>query len=115
MRRVISITAVFVFVMWILPLGVFVVPSQEKAFCDGQRAICLCSHITKSKDASAVKTIAKGNAVTPKESSGFSSSHYEGSFTSLNIRNTKANRPLVRESSLYDLLVSCPVEHIPKV
>lgn len=33
-----------VFVLWLLPLGVFIKPAQEKTACGGQRAICLCSH-----------------------------------------------------------------------
>ena len=30
------------FILWVLPLGVFIKPSQEKLACDGQRAMCMC-------------------------------------------------------------------------
>lgn len=42
-KAVLTLTA-FVFFVWLLPLGIFIKPSQEKIACGGQRAICLCSH-----------------------------------------------------------------------
>jgi hypothetical protein len=33
----------FLFLIWLLPLGVFIKPSQEKIACAGQRAVCMCS------------------------------------------------------------------------
>ncbi len=42
-----SLIAILFFI-WILPLGFFIKPSQEKMACNGQRAICLCTH-TKAK------------------------------------------------------------------
>lgn len=52
MQRTLSLTVLAIFFIWILPLGAFIKPSQEKKVCNGQRAICLCSHliIAKQKD-----------------------------------------------------------------
>ena len=56
MPRLISALVLLIFFIWILPLGVFIKPSQEEKACNGQRAICLCSHlIAKQKDARVAK------------------------------------------------------------
>ncbi len=44
MRKIIFSITALVFLIWILPLGIFIKPSQEKVACNGQRAICLCTH-----------------------------------------------------------------------
>lgn len=44
MRNVVLLSVAFSFFIWILPLGVFIKPAQEKLACDGQRAVCMCSH-----------------------------------------------------------------------
>ena len=49
MRRLILSLTIVLFFIWLLPLGIFIKPSQEKIACDGQRAICMCSvHIMKA-------------------------------------------------------------------
>jgi hypothetical protein len=47
-RFLISLSLSLIFFTWLLPLGVFIKPAQEKMACGGQRAICLC-HQTISK------------------------------------------------------------------
>jgi hypothetical protein len=114
MRRLVSSILMFVFVSWLLPLGVFIKPSQEKIFCGGQRAICLCSHMkTKNKNAEAVKTIAKTNTGAQKEESSGSSHHYD---VLLRLASSAQNAAaqFTRPAFLYQILVSRPVEHIPK-
>lgn len=44
------ITASFLFiavVLWLMPLGAFIKPSQEKTACDGKRAFHMCSMMGK--------------------------------------------------------------------
>jgi hypothetical protein len=115
MPRLTSIILVLVFLTWILPLGVFIAPSKEKLFCDGQRAVCLCSHMAgKHKHPSEPsKTIAKGEASAQKEHSGFSSSHYDAASASGG-NNAQAFLYFSRHKNLYSLLVSFPVDHVPK-
>jgi hypothetical protein len=48
MRRALATFLLLGFVLWILPLGFFIKPSQEKIACDGQRAICMCHVMIKS-------------------------------------------------------------------
>ncbi len=42
MRHLIAFLTFVLFFIWLLPLGIFIKPSQEKVACDGQRAICMC-------------------------------------------------------------------------
>lgn len=43
MQRAVSSLLVIFFIIWILPLGCFIKPSQQKKFCDGQRGMCMCT------------------------------------------------------------------------
>lgn len=73
LKRCFSFFTVLLFFIWILPLGVFIKPSQEKQACDGQRAICLCSHLLAKQAAKAAGKILLKNGAsssTQKESSG---------------------------------------------
>ena len=42
MKRIFPLFLLISFILWILPLGVFIKPSLEKLACDGQRAMCMC-------------------------------------------------------------------------
>jgi hypothetical protein len=42
MKRALSLFLLVSFILWVLPLGVFIKPCQEKLLCDGQRAMCMC-------------------------------------------------------------------------
>jgi len=42
MKHILTALTLIVFMAWLLPLGIYIKPSQEKIACDGQRAICLC-------------------------------------------------------------------------
>ena len=58
MQRAVSSLLVIFFILWILPLGYFIKPSQEKVACDGQRAFCMCCcHIFKKTSNTAVKVV----------------------------------------------------------
>jgi len=54
-RRLISSLTFVLFFIWLLPLGIFIKPSQEKVVCDGQRAICMCHAFVPKASASAVE------------------------------------------------------------
>ena len=43
MRRSLSLFSLVGFCLWMLPLGAFIKPSQEKTACDGKRAFHMCS------------------------------------------------------------------------
>jgi hypothetical protein len=49
MHHAVCLISILLFISWILPLGIFIKPSQEKMACNGRRAICMCSHMRVSK------------------------------------------------------------------
>jgi hypothetical protein len=42
MKRLLASLLLLGFILWVLPLGYFIKPSQEKSICDGQRGLCMC-------------------------------------------------------------------------
>ncbi len=44
MKHFVGFFTIALFFLWLLPLGIFIKPAQEKIACGGKRAICLCSH-----------------------------------------------------------------------
>ncbi|MCA9401255.1 MAG: hypothetical protein KC713_06485 [Candidatus Omnitrophica bacterium] len=44
-HKTLDITILVIFLIWILPLGIFIKPDMEKKACNGRRAICLCRHL----------------------------------------------------------------------
>jgi hypothetical protein len=116
MQRTISIFLSCVFLLWLLPLGVFISPSKEKLLCDGQRAVCLCSHASsvKAKNEDAGKTMVKAVSPAQKESSSSSGNFYLAPRSQNNVQYvTRAF--FLRHKNFYNLVVSKPVEHVPKV
>ncbi|MDE1920853.1 MAG: hypothetical protein KGJ09_02425 [Candidatus Omnitrophica bacterium] len=69
------------FVLWIMPLGYFIKPSEQKLFCGGQRAMCMCSiFLPKAPDKAmehgvVLKTGASNNKENMGGSNYFVSSH----------------------------------------
>lgn len=43
MRKLVALFSAACVFLWILPLGAFIRPSQEKTACDGKRAFHMCS------------------------------------------------------------------------
>ncbi len=116
MRRFIGFLTVLLFFIWILPLGIFIKPSQEKVACDGQRAICLCSHLIAKQEAkNAGKTIYKGSGAAQKEQNGpGGSSHHFLVAQKKNQINRQLSLYHQQQSFLYSLLVVRSIEHVPK-
>lgn len=42
MKPLVSLLSITLFILWILPLGFFIKPNQEKTACGGLRAVCMC-------------------------------------------------------------------------
>lgn len=115
MRRLITVSLIVIFMLWLIPLGIFIAPSEEKLFCDGQRAICMCSHHTTSmgKSNDTGKTIVKASAAPQKESSS-SANHYSLTLNDINFKDSRSAAYFLRHKNLYSLFVCKPVEHVPK-
>jgi hypothetical protein len=115
MLRLRNILVVIVFVLWILPLGVFIKPTDEKKVCGGQRAICLCSHIIKGKDDRSKKIILAHPPSPEKENAP--SGGNNGQFLAVNVNNPNpllSAKLLHHTPNLYSLIVCKSIEHVPK-
>ncbi len=77
MRRILTSLILVVFVIWLLPLGIFIKPAQEKMACNGQRAVCLCTNLLKKAQAKGfVASTVVRNTSSQKEFSSGGASHY---------------------------------------
>lgn len=79
MRFSISSLTIFLFFIWILPLGFFIKPAQEAKACGGQRAICLCSKTeakVKTSAASAYGFQKSGVSANKEAGSSGGGGHY---------------------------------------
>jgi hypothetical protein len=114
MKRFLSFCISFVFFVWILPLGIFVRPSQEKEFCSGARAICLCTHlVAKVKDKGLMKKlISQSSAPVKEEGQGYSHHFLLSQIESLLKSPTIASTNLQRIA--YKLLLVRSLDPVPK-
>jgi len=116
MLRLRNIFILAAFVLWILPLGVFIKASDEKKVCAGKRAICLCTKVVKAQTNEGKKIVLAHPAGFPKENSapGGNASHFLAA--SFQQQHSLTGLVLSRhDSSQYSFLLAKPVEHVPKV
>ena len=71
MKQLLILFLLISFILWVLPLGVFIKPSLQKLACDGQRAICMCHAMLPKASAKAMDagSSLKAGAVPAKENS----------------------------------------------
>ncbi len=115
MVKFISIVVSIEFLLWLIPLGAFIDPAKEGWVCGGQRAICLCSLVAKSHGRHSAAISFKTNPQTQKEKLNPSSNHYLVLSRGMNFKNIQESFSLNEDSTLYHLLVSRTVEHVPKI
>ena len=117
MLQTIASLITILFFIWILPLGFFIKPSQEKLACNGQRAICLCSHTLakeKAEDKGRFNYKAPTNGQKEANASGGASHHY----VVVNNDFLPAQQLAFYHhelTSLYSLLLITSIEHVPLV
>jgi len=103
------------FLIWILPLGVFIRPSDAKKFCDGQRPVCLCPKLLAKKKSPQVKLVAAQHAGVEKEASSPSGGgHYYLAAGKSGISGPLLSKYFQETSSLYSFVVPRSIEHVPK-
>jgi len=88
MRQVLTSFLAFSFILWILPLGVFIKPCQEKLACDGQRAMCMCRiGVPKSPDKpmEAGISLKAGTSTAKENSSGGGAGYFVSAKPSVNL------------------------------
>ncbi|MFA5117446.1 MAG: hypothetical protein WC695_01180 [Candidatus Omnitrophota bacterium] len=116
--RLSVVALIFLFFIWILPLGVFIKPSQEKLVCGGQRAICLCgSRPGQTKTAPTQQRGCLQIKVTTSEEDGVSGSGAGNYYLAANLSGGESLNAFTFEHStnvpyLEPFLKS--IEHVPK-
>lgn len=102
------------FILWIVPLGVFIKAADEKKVCGGQRAMCLCSHTTQGHKDAAKKIIVNYPSGTEKEtsSSGGGENFLAAQFSNKCILS--AFNFFFCTPNLYSFVIAKSVEHVPK-
>lgn len=115
MRRIISTLMAFLFFIWILPLGAFIRPEKEEKACNGQRAICLCSHLlAKHRPQQVASSVLKSGAGAAQKESTGPASHFFLSPDNIIRLSVNENIFFSDDILLYISAVLRPVEHIPK-
>ena len=106
---------ILIFFIWILPLGVFIRPSDAKKFCDGQRPVCLCAHLLAKQKSSPAKLAAAKHAGVEKEaSSAGGGGNYYLAVGKSGISGLLLSKYFQETSSLYSLVVPRSIDHVPK-
>ncbi len=106
------------FILWILPLGFFIKPAQEKTACGGQRAVCMCSHDYAKADTKPINGFQfKAQSNSSKETAPFGGGA-GNLYLAVNVFSQTAQPVLALNDQLF-LAYRNPslksIEHIPKV
>ena len=117
MQRAVSSLLVIFFILWILPLGYFIKPSQEKTVCDGQRAMCMCSvhfaHKSPSNTLGGISTAnPNGNKEAPSNGGG-AGNYFESNLSVLSVSHSTV-LPDFQVEFIPSLQFISPIEHVPK-
>ncbi len=103
------------FILWILPLGYFIKPSQEKTACDGQRAMCMCHAMVPKVSSKAMEhgIMLKAGASANKENS--SAGNYFISAKSAVVLNLHAASIFKNQYLCYKNPFLAALEYVPKI
>ena len=118
MKKLLDTFLVISFILWILPLGYFIKPSQEKLACDGQRAICMCfcmmGHRSPDKAMEAGMAL-KAASPSGKENSSGGAGNYFVSATPAFALNVKLASILENQYLCYKNPFLAAIEYVPKI
>lgn len=118
MKKLASGIILIIFTAWVLPLGAFFKPEQEKTACNGERAICLCTHIAKKQAAKMDgQQYFKYAGNTDKEKGGSSSFGLEFIHTINNAHDFNLAKNTFYLISFLNTrqIFARPIEHVPLV
>ena len=116
MQRAVSSLVAILFLIWILPLGYFIKPSQQKTFCDGQRGMCMCTaHFAHKSPANPLGGIANANPNSNKEapSNGGAGNYFESGVSVISPTHSSI-LPDFQVELIPSLQFINPIEHVPK-
>ena len=116
--RATILSAIVLYFIWIIPLGAFIKPSQEKFACGGKRAICLCNHIDKESKSNSAQECSFQVNPGPNEEINTSNGQISQYYLATHIDSQQALNSVILNTPLY-IGYHNPffksIEHVPKV
>jgi hypothetical protein len=117
MKRLLASFLVISFIVWILPLGYFIKPSQQKLACDGQRAMCMCyamGHKSPDKAMEAGISLKAGSSTNKENSSGGGGNYFVSAkpVVALNLQSVSV---FEYQFLSYNSPFLAALEYVPKV
>jgi hypothetical protein len=115
MIRIIASFLILSFIFWILPLGFFIKPSQQKLACDGQRAICMChAFVPKMNDKAMEAGLVIKSAPGPNNENPSSGGSYFISAKPVLALNLKFPSFFENQYFCYKNPFLAPLDNVPK-
>ena len=115
-KKFTTILLLFSFLMWIVPLGAYIQPSQEQKVCNGQRAICLCTNLLKKfqQESTLMNSVELRSGVEIQEAQSYSPPSYLLTETVAAVTMDDFILPLHNYSYLYSFHHLSQIEHVPR-
>jgi len=115
--RLISLITIMGVIFWLLPLGVFIKPSQEKAACNGQRAFHMCTSMMgmKNADSPSKLTLLKDTSNNPSPKSSASGNIHLWLFNALKISFGQKSIRFDFENCLKPQICASAIDHPPMI
>jgi hypothetical protein len=116
MKRSLASFLLVGFILWILPLGFFIKPSQQTLACDGQRAVCMCHVMMPKSSDKAIDSgvVLKAGSSTSKENSSGGGNYFVSARPAVNL-NLKSASIFENRYFSYKSPFLAALEYIPKV
>jgi len=108
---------IVIFTLWLLPLGAFIKPAQEKIACGGQRAICLCSHAKAKVSGKAIESgvgLKVGNSSGKEKESSGGAGHYLSRAAYMSAEALRLSSHFERQHLRYKNPFLASLEYVPK-
>ena len=115
MKRWLALFLLTSFILWILPLGCFIKPSQEKMACDGQRAMCMCSVMMGHKAVDKAMAGISLKAASPSKENSSSAGNYFVQAKSIIALNLPSASLFENQSLAYKNPFLASLEYVPKI
>lgn len=115
MKKILPSLLIISFILWVLPLGYFIKPSQQKIACDGQRAMCMCYCMMGHKPSD--KAMEAGiifKAGSPNKENSSGGSNYFVSSKPATVLNFNSSSFFLDQYLCYKNPTLAALEYVPK-
>ena len=116
MKKLLAVFILLAFTLWILPLGYFIKPSQQKLACDGQRAMCMCymtGHRPSDKAMEAGISLKAGSSTNKESSSGGGGNYFVSAKSAVTL-NLQSATFFENQFLSYNNPFLASIEYVPK-